>query len=721
MSTRLVRPATAVILAFLSASSARPQQKERPGVVRETARATVIEVPVTVIGKDGRSVAGLTAADFELYDDGKKQEISGFEVADLRRPAAAPDAAPNPFPEAPPAAARRHWFLVFDLSYSSPTGLLRARDGARSFVEKQMAPSDLAGVATLSVEQGWKLVENFTNDRVQLTHAINTLGLIKPGVRTVDPLAFVFESPSQEAGGRRDDSNSDAVKEQIQDLQRLQQTASDERERGRIAQQLRSLGQMARTLDAVRGRKHVLFFSEGFESRILSGDAGKFKSSLDSNAPTQETNAEASIHGETWKIDSDARFGSSATQGFLSNALSFFRRADVVLDTIDISGLRAEADVARRAGSGADALFTMANETTGAFIRNANQLSGDLQQLIDQTALVYLLAYQPKNLSKAGAFHELRVKVNAPASKVSFRSGYYEPRPYRILTPIERVLASGDLLTGGGGAVQLNVQMLAAPFASDAKVAQIPVILEIPGKSLIEGDSSTSSGVQIYAYASDANGTVTDFLTQEMSLDLKQLRSRLEAGGIKYYGTLFLPPGRYTLRSLVRNVATGRSALTVASLTVPVMPGGVPIVLPPFFQDPTGSWLMVKANPRPEASAHPADYPFAVGGDSFVPTALPVLASGATAQVAVVTFNFGAAAQPDSLQVLPEILGPDGKPRKTDVQVVRRSDREGNGARKLLLSFKPEGLQPGRYLLRVRASDRVSRQTAEASTAFEIR
>jgi hypothetical protein len=39
----------------------------------------------------------------------------------------------------------------------------------------------------------------------------------------------------------------------------------------------------------------------------------------------------------------------------------------------------------------------------------------------------------------------------------------------------------------------------------------------------------------------------------------------------------------------------------------------------------------------------------------------------------------------------------------------------------MLLAFKPEGLEPGRYLFKVRVSDRASRRTAEASTAFEVR
>ncbi len=671
---------------------------------------------VNVLGKDGKPLAGLSAADFEPYDNGKKQEITGFEVADLRPPAAP---GVNPFLEAPPAAARRHWFLVFDLSYASPSALIRAREGARSFVEKEMAPSDLAGVATILIENGWKLVENFTSDRVQLRHAIGTLGLVKTGVRTADPLSFASVQPSelQEAAGASGDSKDQAIREYFADLGRMQQSASDQRERGRIATHMGSLGQIAQVLDSVRGRKYVLLFSEGFESRMLMGNAGQTAKPLGQIDATQDSAAESSIAGQTWKIDSDARFGSSATRGFLENAMSGFRRADVVLDTIDISGLRAEGEVTRRAGSGADVLFTMASETNGDFIRNANQLSGDLKQLIERTDIVYVLAFQPRGVSKPGAFHELKVKVRVSASKISARSGYYEPKPYRNLTPMERVLASGDLLSGGGGS-QLPVNMLAAPFASTGKVAQVPVILEIPGKSLLEGDTSSVSGVLVYAYASDSRGVLIDYLTQEITLDLKLARAKLETGGIKYYGTLFLPPGQYTLRTLVRNAFTGRSALSTAALTVPSTPGGAPTVLPFFFQDPAAPWAMVKTNPRPNASAGSLEYPFAIAGESFIPAALPVVAGGSTAQVAVVTYNFTPGSDP--LQVAPEILGPDGKPRMADIQVVRRSDRERAGARTLLLSFKPEGLEPGRYALRVKVSDR-TQKTAEASGEFEVR
>ncbi len=129
MSRRPFGSRSAAFAALLGAVLGLAAGQEKPPaatVVQESTGATLIEIPVNVIGKDGKPVAGLTAADFELFDDGKKQPISGIDVIDLaatRGDPAAPDS-----PERVPASARRLWLLVFDLTYTSPSALdARAR------------------------------------------------------------------------------------------------------------------------------------------------------------------------------------------------------------------------------------------------------------------------------------------------------------------------------------------------------------------------------------------------------------------------------------------------------------------------------------------------------------------------------------------------------------------------------------------------------------------
>jgi hypothetical protein len=329
-----------------------------------------------------------------------------------------------------------------------------------------------------------------------------------------------------------------------------------------------------------------------------------------------------------------------------------------------------------------------------------------------------LLVYQPKSLTKPGLFHNLKIKVNAPGARVMARSGYYEPRPFRTLNALERVLASGDLVVGGAKTDQIPARVIAAPFPAEAGVAQVPVVIEIAGGPLIAGDQGPKTGVEIYVYAIDKNGTLADYATQELSVELAKVRSMLEGGGIKYYATLFVPPGDYTLRVLARNAATGRSAVVAQALSVPAIPGGAATLLAPFFPEAPGRWLMVKGTPRADAPPHTAEYPFAVAGESFIPAADPQLANGSETQVAVMVYNMPEGGAP--LDLRSEIVGPDGKSRPATVSIAKRSDGERGGGRKLMVKFKPEGLTPGAYRLKLAVSG-AGGKTFESAGAFEIR
>ncbi len=723
--TFLQSPFRCLLLSVLLPSVVLAQKDGR--VVQERTSVTVVEVPVNVVGKDGKPVPNLKAADFELYDEGKLQPIVGFDLIDLNRTVVAGQEAVEM-----PASARRLWLIVFDLSNTSSSGLLRARDGAKAFVTGAMKPDDLAAVGTLSVDTGWKLLVNFTRDRQQLAQAVETLGMPGLAVPTGDPLAFAFvqinSTGTASGAGKQQEA---ALAENLRDLQMMQKQQDDNFARGRVAKLVNSLAGIGRILDSVRGRKHVLFFSEGFETRLLSGFAGAARSDSGAQTPgttsldttTSQGAAEASISGQVWKIDSDARFGSSSTRNRLTEALSWFKRSDAVLDAIDISGLRTEGDVtAGKRGSGTDALFTMAADTDGDFVRNANQLGPEIERVAEKTSLVYLLAFQPKGLTKPGTFHALKVKVKASGAKVLARSGYFEPRPFKTLSPIEQLLASGDLVTGGPKENAFPIALLTASFPVGGGLAQVPMVLEIPGRPLLAGESGPKTGLDIFSYATDASGTLADYTSQQITLDLERARADLEAGGLKFVGTFFLRPGDYTVRTLVRRTSTGQQSVATSRLRVAAVPGDAAVVLPPFFEesDSTRRWIRIQAPPRADASARNATYPFSIEGRTFVPAALATVPANSTTSVAVFAFNFGES-NPDALQVLPQVLGPAGLPVRAQVKMEKRPEEGPSGSRKLSLSLKSEGLVPGSYTLRVRVSDRVSRRTAESSTPFEVR
>src|SRR5947207_8627728 len=103
-----MRSATRIALVLLVAGMAAAQ-------VKESLTVSYVEVPVTVVDRGGNPIKGLTAANFEIVDEGKKRDIAGFDSIDFASAESVKSVSPlNP-------AARRNFLLVFDLSYASPT------------------------------------------------------------------------------------------------------------------------------------------------------------------------------------------------------------------------------------------------------------------------------------------------------------------------------------------------------------------------------------------------------------------------------------------------------------------------------------------------------------------------------------------------------------------------------------------------------------------------
>ena len=135
-SSRLQRCTAALAVAGLGLAPV-------PGTAQQTftdaTQVVVVEVPVQVV-KDGEPVRGLTANDFEVYEGRKKLPVTGFELLDLAA-ATSPSAPPVPI------SARRHFLMMFDLSFSEPKSVVKARLAAQKVVN-DLHPTDLVAVAT---------------------------------------------------------------------------------------------------------------------------------------------------------------------------------------------------------------------------------------------------------------------------------------------------------------------------------------------------------------------------------------------------------------------------------------------------------------------------------------------------------------------------------------------------------------------------------------------
>ena len=716
------RTAVALVLAgLLSAPIGAPPAAAQ--TFSESTEVVVVQVPVNVL-INGQPVRGLGPDDFVVLDGRKQQKIIGFEVVDLAQPSPAlaiPGRAPSvPARGAMSVGARRHFLLLFDLSFSQPENLVAAREAAQRLVLEQLHPSDLVAVATYSQAQGYRLLVGFTPDRNQADLAISTLGLPKLFESANDPLALLLgnlEGTARPRAGDRPGATADReIAEAMQQFSRRMGRQDRQREQGRIVALSRSLTGLARLMGTVAGRKQVVYLSEGFDGSALYGTQ---------DTASIDALSRASEEGRIWDIDSEERFGDTRSQKVMEEMFAEFRRAGATIQAVDIGGLRSAADVgfgssrATAVGTATrdsrrDGLSVMASSTGGELFRSFNDLSQAMGRLLERTGVTYLLAFQPEQLDLDGRYHRLKVRLkNSPrGTEILHRPGYYAPLPFAQTPADQRRLRTAGMILGSGEGGMFASAVLAAPIRGPGAKAYVPVLVEIDGRGLLAAGQTGTLPIELFVYALDAAGGIRGFLNYEASVDMVQGRSTLERSGLKFFGYLDLPPGDYELRVLVRQRDSGHYSLRGFQLAVPDFAAAGPVLLPAFFAEPFDRWMITR---QEGLEARP--YPFMLGGQPFLPAARPSLAPGSDS--VGILLGYGLAA--GELEIEGQILAHRQPARPAEVRIDERTPGPEGAAEGITVRVDPGELAAGDYRLEITVIDPATGQAASSITPFQVR
>ena len=136
-----------------------------------------MQFDAVITDQKGKLITDLKPDEIEIYEDGRKQEIThfSFSLAETQPPSNARPADDKHNPLAPPKPLRaenirRTMALMVDdlgLSFQSTYYVRRA---LKQFVDEQMQPGDL--VAIIRTGGGMGALQQFTNDKRQLYAAI---------------------------------------------------------------------------------------------------------------------------------------------------------------------------------------------------------------------------------------------------------------------------------------------------------------------------------------------------------------------------------------------------------------------------------------------------------------------------------------------------------------------------------------------------------------------
>src|SRR5947209_5538648 len=256
-----------------------PQEESDEDVVRIT--TNLVQFDAVVTDKQGRPVTDLRPEDFEVYANGRKQEVTNFSYisTEAGAPAAAQPAAPSrradkTAPPVPPARlrpgqVRRTVALVVDDLGTSFESLHFVRQALKKFVDEQMQPGDL--VAIMRTSAGMGALQQFTNDKRMLYRAIERVRWYPQGRSGTSAFAPMEGLPpsSNDAGSMNvGDSKSGGGGDS--DGSSFGGAADASADMDEFRDEIFSVGTLGAVNFIVRGmmelpgRKSVVMFSDGF-------------------------------------------------------------------------------------------------------------------------------------------------------------------------------------------------------------------------------------------------------------------------------------------------------------------------------------------------------------------------------------------------------------------------------------------------------------------------
>lgn len=657
--------------------------KGRPVFAEET---ELVAVPVFVTDRSGRAVPHLSKEDFGVWDEGKRVEVKAFIAIDAGAA------------EPPPATSRavaltelRQFLLLFDLSFTTPEALHAAQQAAMDFVAGSLGPSDLAGVATVGGGI-LRLVVGLTTDRRQLSEGIATLGVAR-AERLRDPLGLAYDmhmDPLEPTGTYglmiRDD---DQWLKEVLGLD-----IRDYGVRGQYTQHvvdlLKGLAGLSALLDNLHGRKQVIFFSAGFKAGTLTPVTGA----------ERDKENRAITEGRPWDVHSDQHFGDASALAIFAELMKSLKRTDTVLHTVDVMGLVSRApgiewQTAVQPELGRESLAHLAAGSGGIFVRETNDLSQALADILKATRYYYVLGFEPARKSKRGKLRRLKIHVDRDGLHVSHRRGYVLPDPDEKQSAPARQLQAAQLVTSGVSGGEIGVSAVAVPYRSTDGKPCLPVVVGVDGPSLLAEAGRQQRRVEVYVYALDGRGRILDALALRPMLQLGKVGELVRASGMQILTSLRVSEGPTDLRVLVRDTETGRTGLYATRVAVPAFsPKSVYLTPPLLMEDPTTRLAIPAASQaRPTLSL-----PFRVGQRPFTVDTTGRLRNGETREVCALSWQGDGAARGPVTRVTSRLVGPAGNfPLATSA----RSEKDADGFTRLVLDEAPRGVPPGDYELNV--------------------
>ncbi|HEX8250803.1 MAG TPA: VWA domain-containing protein [Pyrinomonadaceae bacterium] len=475
---------------FAQQTNPTPPATDEDDVVKITTK--LVQLDAIVTDEKGNQVTDLTAADFEVLQDGKSQKITNFSYVNTVAPNSAPVKIEKKDKNAilpPPVTGRssgggRLITFVVDNCTASGSGIYAAREALNKFIRQQMLPNDM--VAIYQTTGGSSLLQQFTSDREQLLQLARKIvwypnrGCLTAGGPVFEPI--------------RDDVLTETERE-------IREAAEDASRDIQSVSVINVLNYIVRGLGRVGGRKVVFLLSDGIPLRTRS----------DKSLGTHSVRTEAALRGLTDAANRAAViFNTIDTRGLVNTD------AIEAVDAVSSSNTDKIAADRRSLLIGTqDGLNFLARETGGTFSKNQNFLDVPIGRALNLEKGYYLLAYEPDDETFKGKnFNQVSIKVNRPGLKVVSRAGFLGKVDER--QNISRRTGDSELYEAAVAPLPrtgMNLRLTAFFGNTPAKGNFVRSLLHVEGKDITFIDDANGSkkvALDVFAVTLDEKNDVID-------------------------------------------------------------------------------------------------------------------------------------------------------------------------------------------------------------------
>jgi VWFA-related protein len=727
----------------LSLSATQGITGQTPPGQDEVVRVRTNEVRLDVVVKDkkGRPVKDLSAADFEVLEDGVSQKIASFRFVNREGSPEADTAATrsserkenNPSAPAttlPPANRTSPGITALVFDRLSPEARSLAKKAGVAYAQEGMAGGDFTGV--FRIDQSLVTLQPFTDNTELVKSAIDsatsatgsTYASSSQRTRDIADRSAVLSqqidssvSTATSAGAGRDSAGA-AAAGQAAGAAALEQTLIQMESNiltsfealERDQQGFATINGLLAVINPMRnlpGRKTIIFFSEGLV--LPTSVQAKFPAVISAanraNVSIYAIDA-AGLRTESGAAESAKELNSLAAQRLNQQS----RAGDRIGTGPYMKALERNEELLRfdpRSGLG-----SLADQTGGFLIHDTNDLSTGLRRINDDMHGYYMVTYIPRNDDYNGKFRQISVKLNHPNLEVQTRKGYYAVESVGQLPVLEYeapAIAAARNANPNSPAFSLNGSALSFPAPNRQGMSLILAEAPLSAFSFTpSSDNKTySADFSVVALVRDQGDQVVQKLSQHYPLTgpLEKL-NEAKKGDVLFYREAQLSPGKYTVELIAYDGSSGKVSVRNTALEIPNTDEAKPRL---------SSVAVLRRAERLTPEEQKRDQPFRFGELLVYPNLGEAIPKSATKQLAFFFTAWPAKGSTSPLQLTMEILQNNRSVGKTSGQLPAADEQ---GQIKYASSFPLDKFQPGVYELKMTVGD--DKNSVSRSTHFTV-